>query len=316
MATGFKHLNSTFKYIIPKFSGRLPYDDFSMAQLWCVSIMLLPLLFALPVIPFMINMPTRELGGTLAFIVVIVVIFSLFGGISWLSLCVRRLHDTGRSGHWMWLSFVNFLSFIPLFFTLGDSVADNEFGPGTGKSDNRTFADLKKALRDVFKPDENRLTYKEFALSCFVLSFAFYVAFFILYFVSAFGFMLFSLTSLSLSSPESMNNIMNDPGLLTGLIVIGSIWAIVIAFFTILFVRLCILRLHDTGRSGYTFLWSIFPILGVCVPLILIFCDTDDDNQWGPDKRKLVDSDDELGETSDYSSHYTSNFSSRDEIEE
>ncbi|MBQ9394674.1 MAG: DUF805 domain-containing protein [Proteobacteria bacterium] len=316
MATGFKHLNSTFKYIIPKFSGRLPYDDYSMAVMWCTCIALLPVIFALPVIPYMISMPTQELGNTLAVIVVISMIFLLFGGISSFSLCARRLHDTGRSGHWMWLSFCSLLSIIPAFFLLGDSVADNEFGPGTGKSDNRTFSDLKKALRDVFKPQENRLTYKEFALSCLVLSLISYAAVFILYFISAFGFMLFSLTSLSLSSPESLNNIMNDPGVITGLIVLGCIWAVVIAFFIILFVRLCILRLHDTGRSGLAFLWSIIPPIGVCVPLILIFCDTDDDNQWGPDKRKLVDSDDELGEASDYSSHYTSNYSSRDEIEE
>jgi uncharacterized membrane protein YhaH (DUF805 family) len=47
-----------------------------------------------------------------------------------ISVGVRRLHDTGRSGWWFWISLVPIIGGIVLlvFFVL-DSVEDNEYGP-------------------------------------------------------------------------------------------------------------------------------------------------------------------------------------------
>ena len=301
MATGFKQLNSTFKYIVPKFSGRLTYDECSMASLWSVSIMLLPMLLVLPVIPFIdVN---EGISKTVVLIFIIATIFFIFGGVSILSICARRLHDTGRSGHWLWLSCFNLTSIIPAILMLGDSVADNEYGPGTGKSNERSFNDVKKAFHDVFKPSEKRLNYKEFALSSLLLSYLFMLVFFVLYFISLIVFVALGLTSAALSSIETTGNVFNTDGMTAGFIILGVLWSIVILVFILLFIRLCILRLHDTGRSGLVFLWSIIPVIGVCIPLLLIFCDTDDDNKWGPDKRNPPLFDEEM-------------VSSRDEIEE
>jgi uncharacterized membrane protein YhaH (DUF805 family) len=47
-----------------------------------------------------------------------------------LAVTVRRLHDTGRKGWWIFISFVPVIGGIWLFvLTLLDSTADNEYGP-------------------------------------------------------------------------------------------------------------------------------------------------------------------------------------------
>lgn len=291
MATGFKHLNSTFKYIIPNFSGRLSYDDFSMAGLWCMSIMLLPILFVLPVIPFINGMSGESLKSSIAFITVTAMIFFIAGLVSWLSICVRRLHDTGRSGHWIWLTFVNVLNIIPMFLMLGDSVSDNSYGPGTGKSENRTFEDLKKAFHDIVKPCSDRLTYKEFALSCVILGCISSIVFVILYVISLVIMIIAGFAAFSQNTVENLNNWYTDPSMMTSITIVVMLLIFFVLVYGVFFVRLCIRRLHDTGRSGLQFLWALIPIIGICIPLIQIFCDTDDDNQWGPDKRNTTASD-------------------------
>lgn len=47
-----------------------------------------------------------------------------------LAVSVRRLHDTGRSGWWLLISFVPLVGGIAiLIFTLTDSKPDNQYGP-------------------------------------------------------------------------------------------------------------------------------------------------------------------------------------------
>lgn len=48
-----------------------------------------------------------------------------------ISVFVRRLHDTGRSGWWYWLSLVPYVGGIVLlvFTLLGSQERDNEYGP-------------------------------------------------------------------------------------------------------------------------------------------------------------------------------------------
>jgi len=52
-----------------------------------------------------------------------------------LGVLVRRLHDTGRSGWWYWISLVPLVGFIILLvFLLTDSTDDNEYGPNPKKA--------------------------------------------------------------------------------------------------------------------------------------------------------------------------------------
>ncbi len=41
-------------------------------------------------------------------------------------------------------------------------------------------------------------------------------------------------------------------------------------------------RLHDTGRSGWNFLWAFLPILGAIILLVFFLTDSESDNQYGP----------------------------------
>ncbi|MBT2571231.1 DUF805 domain-containing protein [Planococcus sp. ISL-110] len=63
-------------------------------------------------------------------------IFSLIIFIPSLSVTVRRLHDIGRSGWWLLLSFIPVLGWIALFvFTLLDSQSgSNKYGPNPKQS--------------------------------------------------------------------------------------------------------------------------------------------------------------------------------------
>ena len=46
-----------------------------------------------------------------------------------LAVLVRRLHDTGRSGWWILISFVPFGGIVLLIFTLMGSGGPNDYGP-------------------------------------------------------------------------------------------------------------------------------------------------------------------------------------------
>ena len=60
----------------------------------------------------------------------IYIIFSLVILLPGLSLCCRRLHDTGRSGHWQWLNLVPYGGIVVLVFCCMDSQrGSNQYGP-------------------------------------------------------------------------------------------------------------------------------------------------------------------------------------------
>ena len=44
---------------------------------------------------------------------------------------------------------------------------------------------------------------------------------------------------------------------------------------------ICIRRLHDTGKSGWYYLWFLLPIAGPIMVLIRLCKDSEGDNQWG-----------------------------------
>lgn len=58
-------------------------------------------------------------------------VFSLFILIPGIAVCVRRLHDTGRSGFWIFIAFVPIVGFFVLLYFMiveGDS-SQNSYGP-------------------------------------------------------------------------------------------------------------------------------------------------------------------------------------------
>lgn len=68
---------------------------------------------------------------TLGFAVIIYCIIALGMICPGISVLVRRLHDTGRSGWWYWLALIPYVGGIVIFiFTLlGSQEYDNEYGP-------------------------------------------------------------------------------------------------------------------------------------------------------------------------------------------
>ena len=50
-------------------------------------------------------------------------------------------------------------------------------------------------------------------------------------------------------------------------------------------------RLHDGGYSGWAGLWSLLPIAGPIILVMLVFWDSDGDNKYGP--RKVQESEPE-----------------------
>jgi len=48
--------------------------------------------------------------------------------VPYISLTVRRLHDTGRSGWWALLGLIPFAGLVVIWFCIKDSVEDNQYG--------------------------------------------------------------------------------------------------------------------------------------------------------------------------------------------
>lgn len=70
------------------------------------------------------------LGDVGAFLAAAVfIIWSLICLVASISLCIRRLHDTGKSGWWYLLMFVPVGSIVLLVFFCMDSTEDNKWGP-------------------------------------------------------------------------------------------------------------------------------------------------------------------------------------------
>ncbi|PWJ26612.1 uncharacterized membrane protein YhaH (DUF805 family) [Branchiibius hedensis] len=71
---------------------------------------------------------SRDDGALLTTILGLVAIFLI---IPFITVTVRRLHDTGRSGWWWWLHFIPLIGTIVLvIFCVGESQGPNKYGPG------------------------------------------------------------------------------------------------------------------------------------------------------------------------------------------
>jgi uncharacterized membrane protein YhaH (DUF805 family) len=63
-------------------------------------------------------MQTGEVAGIL-----VGILYNLFVVIPSIAVAVRRMHDTGRSGWWLWASVINFI-----FLCLGSQSSENGYG--------------------------------------------------------------------------------------------------------------------------------------------------------------------------------------------
>ena len=69
------------------------------------------------------------LGTVVGWIVFVELLFFLAILIPSIAVAVRRLHDTGRSGWWYFVTFIPLIGFIILIiFLVGGSDQDNEYG--------------------------------------------------------------------------------------------------------------------------------------------------------------------------------------------
>jgi uncharacterized membrane protein YhaH (DUF805 family) len=107
-----------------KFDGRATRQEYWMFYLTSI------------IAGFVVGIVLGVLGAILrspSLITVVTLLFVLYAAaivIPSLALSVRRLHDTGRSGWWLLISFVPFGGLLLLLFYIIDSQpGDNQYGP-------------------------------------------------------------------------------------------------------------------------------------------------------------------------------------------
>ena len=77
----------------------------------------------------MLSPEGQRLFGTFVAVIGLGFVFGLLIFAMTLAVWVRRLHDVGQSGHWLWLSLVG-LSIVPLIMVMMDGQPrDNQYGP-------------------------------------------------------------------------------------------------------------------------------------------------------------------------------------------
>lgn len=86
----------------------------------------------------------------------------------------------------------------------------------------------------------------------------------------------------------------NSPGILFylfyGLILIYSLATIIPSL------AVCIRRLHDTGKSGWSLLFVLIPFIGSIILLIFLITDSQPgENKWGPNPKELASEIDQIG---------------------
>lgn len=105
------------------FKGRARRSEYWMAVLF-LSVVTIPGAFVLGLIGGLLG----ETVGSLI-IGLVSLVWGILCFVASLSLCIRRLHDTGRSGWWYLLGLIPIGSLVLLAFFCMDSVEDNQWGP-------------------------------------------------------------------------------------------------------------------------------------------------------------------------------------------
>ena len=121
-----------------RFAGRAPRSEFWFFALfiWLVMTVLQVLMFSMFDTEGMMAAAqngTLEPGLGMAFPVVpaiLLLVFFVITFLPYLSVMVRRLHDTGRSGWWYWIGLVPVIGiFILLYFFVSKGTeGDNDYG--------------------------------------------------------------------------------------------------------------------------------------------------------------------------------------------
>lgn len=112
------------------FTGRASRSEFWKFALF-VAVVVVVLYLPLIVTGGQTGEPTSGLNAFVLVSLLAVGIFMLVTVLPYLSVLVRRLHDTNRSGWWYWIALVPFVGGLILLVLLAlpGTPADNRFGP-------------------------------------------------------------------------------------------------------------------------------------------------------------------------------------------
>lgn len=120
--------NALNKYAV--FSGRTSRKEYWMFYLWYVIVYSATYLISWMLDKFVIG---NALGFERPATMIIPMAFALYFFVPSISIMVRRLHDTNRSGWWWLLSFIPVLGsiWVIILLLLKGTVGDNLYGPST-----------------------------------------------------------------------------------------------------------------------------------------------------------------------------------------
>lgn len=122
-SVGFIEAGKLYFKNATNFSGRARRSEYWMAMLFLMVVNLVG--------GFVLSFVLGLLGEVgMAIYGILYAIWGIYCMIASLSLCIRRYHDTGRSGWWCLLAFVPVVgSIVLLVFCCLDSTEDNKWGP-------------------------------------------------------------------------------------------------------------------------------------------------------------------------------------------
>lgn len=106
------------------FNGRA-----SRSEYWYFA--LYNFLLAIPVSVIFVALVRSYGPGAFVIVGVLIAVIGLINLLPGISVCVRRLHDTGRSGWWYWIGLIPYIGVLVLFIfmLLSGDKGDNEYGP-------------------------------------------------------------------------------------------------------------------------------------------------------------------------------------------
>lgn len=115
------------------------YVDFggrsSRSEFWWYYLFIIIVTYGLYFILIGVTVGAAQSGGNpgvgAAVIGILLLIFALGTFLPTLAACIRRLHDTGRSGWWLFISLVPLVGIIVLivFWASASKAGDNDWGP-------------------------------------------------------------------------------------------------------------------------------------------------------------------------------------------
>jgi len=138
-SVGFLEAGKLYVRNATNFSGRSRRSEYWMAVLFLLAVNLAGS-FVMGLIIGLLG----DVGSLIAGLVYL--IWGVLCLVASLSLCVRRLHDTGRSGWWYLLSLVPFGSIVLLVWYCMDSTGDNQWGP------NPKVVPFEQSVYEEFTP--------------------------------------------------------------------------------------------------------------------------------------------------------------------